>query len=108
MKHRRRDGTQPNLHPVCARRQVDDRDIAAGECVLLWIDQNCPMEKLFWSALFEENSVGNYKKPRMNKHKINNHNNTFYNQKEQQSAKKMKHHRRDGTQPNLHTAQYCQ
>ena len=45
MKHRRRDGTQPNLHPVCARRQVDDRDIAAGGCVLLWIDQNRPIEK---------------------------------------------------------------
>ena len=51
MKHHRRDGTQPNLHPACARRQVDDRDIAGG-CVLLWIDQNCPMEKkLFVSTL---------------------------------------------------------
>ena len=56
--------------------------------MLLWIDQNRPMEKNFLSALFEENIVGNYKKPRMNKHKINNNNNTFYNQKEQQSANK--------------------
>ena len=62
---------------------------------MLWIDQNRPMETNFLSALFEENSVGIYKKTRINKHKINNHINTFYNQKEQQYAKK-KQHRRDG------------
>ena len=30
---------------------------------LLWIEQNRPMEKYFLSAFFEENSVGNQKKP---------------------------------------------
>ena len=69
-------------------RDDDWRKRRAGVRVLLWIDQNRPMEKNFLSALFEENSVGNYKKNRMNKHKINNHNNTFSNKKEQQSANK--------------------
>ena len=51
-----------NLLSACAKRELM-KYRRAGVCVLLWIDQNRPMEKKLLSALFWKEQCGESKKP---------------------------------------------